>query len=198
MSHEIRTPMNAIIGLTELLLQENELDEMQADNLRSIQLSADNLLEIINDILDISKIDAGKLSLQTSEFNLNNVLQQVLRVASVKANSKKIQLNKSVDTRLPLMLKGDAVRLNQILINLVDNALKFTENGNVEVKLTAKSLDIQNAKLILHIEVVDSGIGIPREKFNIIFESFRQIKTSTIANMVAQVWDLLLPTNWLN
>jgi len=176
MSHEIRTPMNAIIGLTELLLQEKELEEIQADNLRSIQLSADNLLEIINDILDISKIDAGKLSLQTSEFNLNDVLQQVMRVASVKANAKKIQLNKSVDTRLPLMLKGDAVRLNQILINLVDNALKFTESGSVEVKLTAKSLDLQNSKLILHIEVVDTGIGIPREKFNIIFESFRQIK----------------------
>ncbi|MBI3233290.1 MAG: response regulator [Bacteroidetes bacterium] len=176
MSHEIRTPMNAIIGLSELLLTEHQLTEKQWENLSSIKLSAENLLEIINDILDISKIDSGKLNIQYNEFNIRDVVAQAVKIAGIKAKEKNLYINFMVSDQIPSWLKGDSVRLNQVLLNLVHNAVKFTEQGYVKVKVSIIEQNIQQAKIKLLFEVIDTGIGIPSDKHEEIFESFRQLR----------------------
>ncbi len=176
MSHEIRTPMNAIIGLTELLLQEPYLTEKQWENLKSIKLSAENLLEIINDILDISKIDSGKLNIQAIDFNVRDIVSQAVKIAGIKAKEKNLYINFMVAEQIPAWLKGDSVRLNQILLNLVDNAVKFTDNGFVKVKVSVLNQDYTNSSIRLLFEVIDTGIGIPGDQHHIIFESFKQLK----------------------
>lgn len=176
MSHEIRTPMNAIIGLTELLLQEPYLTEKQWENLKSIKLSAENLLEIINDILDISKIDSGKLNIQIIDFNLRDIVSQAVKIAGIKAKEKNLYINFMVAEQIPAWLKGDSVRLNQILLNLVDNAVKFTDNGFVKVKVSVLNQDYTSNNIRLLFEVIDTGIGIPSDQHQLIFESFKQLK----------------------
>jgi signal transduction histidine kinase/ActR/RegA family two-component response regulator len=176
MSHEIRTPMNAIIGLTELLLQEPYLTDKQWENLKSIKLSAENLLEIINDILDISKIDSGKLSLQRIDFNIRDIVSQSVKIAGIKAKDKNLYINFMVADQIPTWLKGDSVRLNQVLLNLVDNAVKFTDNGFVKLKVSVVNQNFQDQSIRLLFEIIDTGIGIPDDKQDAIFESFKQLR----------------------
>ena len=171
MSHEIRTPMNAIIGFTDLLLTGN-FEEKDLQNLRTIKYSADNLMIILNDILDFSKIEAGKLTLDNFHFDLSEKLEHIRRTFAFKAVEKGIDLSFRLDPDIPAILEGDAYRLNQILINLLGNALKFTPSGSVclrisKVKEYGDSVDLK-------IEVEDSGIGIPEDKLDIIFDSFSQ------------------------
>lgn len=176
MSHEIRTPMNAIIGLSELLLNDHQITEKQWENLSSIKLSAENLLEIINDILDISKIDSGKLNIQNSNFNIREVVAQAVKIAGIKAKEKNLYINFDVSPQIPSWLKGDSVRLNQVLLNLVHNAVKFTEQGFVKVKVSILEQNISLSKINLLFEVYDSGIGIAPDKHKEIFESFKQLR----------------------
>lgn len=176
MSHEIRTPMNAIIGLTELLIKEPNLTEKQWENLSIIKLSAENLLEIINDILDISKIDSGTLTIQNSHFNLREVVSQAVKIAGIKSKENHIQISCSVADEIPDRLQGDGVRLNQILLNLVHNSIKFTDRGFVKVSVTQVAQNQPEAEIHLMFEVLDTGMGIPSEKHEEIFESFKQLK----------------------
>ena len=176
MSHEIRTPMNAIIGYTELALK-TELGETQRLYLETIQQSGQALLGIINDILDYSKIEAGKLVLEQTDFRLSEVLDGLLDMFSGKAAEKGLELLLAVSPETPAQVKGDPLRLRQVLVNLVSNAIKFTDIG--EVVIEVKPLRLEAEKSTVQFSVKDSGIGIAREQRAALFESFVQADGST-------------------
>jgi len=171
MSHEIRTPLNGIIGLTDIMLKEcNEKHIL--DMLQTVKYSADNLLSIINDILDFSKIEAGKISFEKISFNIEGLLHNLKEILNFKLEEKGLELHIDYDNKIPEYVEGDKVKLNQILVNLVGNAVKFTESGYVRIRVNCISRYRKTVKLRFMVE--DTGIGIDEAKLEAIFESFTQ------------------------
>lgn len=176
MSHEIRTPLNAIMGMIELIMEDSH-DELAQNHASSIKYSAENLLKIINEILDFSKIEAGKLTFERIEFRLPRLLDGLKDIFQHKATDKNLNFAIDIAPDTPIYLLGDQVKLNQILVNLLGNAFKFTEKGEVKISIHARNITGQAC--ILCIEVSDTGIGIPKSKQPRIFESFTQANNST-------------------
>lgn len=176
MSHEIRTPLNAVVGITHLLLEQDPKQE-QLKNLQTLQFSANNLLALINDILDFSKIESGKIEIELIEYDLRLMLERLYSMLEFKANEKDIDLNLHISPALPNIVKGDPTRLNQIITNLVSNAIKFTEIGGVN--LTVDVMEETTKNIAVKFTVTDTGIGIPKEKLSNIFDSFTQASADT-------------------
>ncbi len=175
MSHEIRTPMNAIIGLTELLLNKKQ-DETSTENLKAIRFSANNLLTIINDILDFSKIEAGKFSFDIQTFEIFNILDELNKSIKLSAQAKGLIYEIQVSGAIPKYLKGDSVRLTQILLNLLSNSVKFTQTGKVNLYIDI--LNETETDIVLDFKISDTGIGIPKDKINTVFQSFTQVHSN--------------------
>ncbi len=176
MSHEIRTPLNGIMGMTDLTL-DTKLSQEQREYLETVKSSSDSLLTVINDILDFSKIEAGKLDLECAEFELREVMESTLKTLAVRTGEKRLELLCEIAPEVPEMVRGDALRLRQVMMNLTGNAIKFTEHG--EVVLRVKQESHEGRELTLRFTVSDTGVGILASKLNMIFDPFSQADTST-------------------
>ncbi len=177
MSHEIRTPLNGIIGIAELGLLDKDLSTLQKERFLDIKTSGQNLLEIINDILDISKIEAGKLDLEETEFSIREMLDKVFKIINVFAQDKDVNLVVDMAPNIPDVLIGDQLRIRQILTNLLNNAVKFTDSGMVRLRI--ELIDLVEEQIRLRFCVEDTGVGIPKEKQELLFEKYTQAEAST-------------------
>ncbi len=176
MSHELRTPLNAVIGITHLLMQSEPREDQQED-LRTLQFSGESLLHIINDILDFTKLDSGKIELSAIDFNLRDLTQSLYQSFSYKAKEKKIIFDIEYDEKMPFLVKGDDFRLSQVLNNLISNAIKFTREGSVKLKVDM--VEDRGVTFVTKFSVVDTGIGISVDKREKIFEKFTQADSDT-------------------
>jgi signal transduction histidine kinase/CheY-like chemotaxis protein len=176
MSHEIRTPLNEVIGITNLLLQGNPRED-QMDYIKTLKFSGNHLLTLVNDVLDYNKMESGKIVFEQTQFDLNEFLEEIMRSYSFRSKAKNLKFDIRKGNELPKIVIGDPIRLNQILSNLLSNALKFTTNGSITVNV--KEFSRAGDKCNMEFSVADTGIGIPKDKHSLIFDSFTQASPDT-------------------
>jgi CheY-like chemotaxis protein len=176
MSHEIRTPLNAVIGITHILMDENPT-EAQAENLKILNFSSQNLLSLINDVLDFTKIETGNMALEKADVNLKDLISQTLNTLQFKTAETGVILKSEIDHRIPLFVKADHTRLYQILINLLGNSIKFTETGTIRLK--AEIVEQKSHSILIGFEISDTGIGIAADKIDLIFDNYTQASSDT-------------------
>ncbi|XLS27576.1 ATP-binding protein [Flavobacteriaceae bacterium M23B6Z8] len=174
-SHELRTPLYGVVGLTSLLLEESNLSKKEHQYLNSLKFSGDYLLNLINDILQLSKIESNKLKLEETDFSIKTLFQNIVNSFEYQLEQTKIDMHVEIDERIPEVLKGDMVRLSQILINLIGNSIKFTPHGDIWFRAIKVSMEKSKEPIKIRFEVEDNGIGIPKEKQKEIFENFSQV-----------------------
>ncbi|MBF0573025.1 MAG: response regulator [Desulfamplus sp.] len=177
MSHEIRTPMNSVLGFLELVLEDGSLTNDQRKQLSTAHNSAKGLLSLINDILDMNKLESGKVVIENVEFSLNRLIEQIFQIMDIKAREKGVEFSYSIHDSLSCVFSGDALRIRQVIINLVGNAIKFTHKGNVTLKVMPEGL--VDSSMLLHFTIEDTGIGIAQDRIANIFEPFTQADSST-------------------
>ncbi len=176
MSHEIRTPLNEVIGITNLLLQSNPRED-QMDYIKTLRFSGNHLLTLVNDVLDFNKIESGKIVFEQAQFNLGDFLKDIIRTYSFRSKAKNLEFGIITGSNLPAEVIGDSIRLNQILSNLLSNALKFTQEGSIHVGI--KELERTDKEIKIEFAIKDTGLGIPKDKQTVIFESFTQASADT-------------------
>jgi len=176
MSHEIRTPLNEVIGITNLLLQGNPRED-QMDYIKTLKFSGNHLLTLVNDVLDYNKMESGKIIFEETQFDLSEFLEEIMRSYSFRSKAKNLKFDIRKENDLPVSVIGDPIRLNQILSNLLSNALKFTTHGSITV--TVKELNRKENKCNMEFTVSDTGIGISKDKHSVIFDSFTQASPDT-------------------
>ena len=176
MSHEIRTPMNSIVGFTKILLKTN-LNDIQKEYLHAIKTSSEVLIVLINDILDLAKVDAGKMVFEKRNFKLDESISTIIHLFEHKAREKNLKLTKEYNKKIPVQIKGDSSRLHQIILNLLSNAVKFTNEGSI--MLSVDLLDEDDEKVTIEFSIEDTGIGIPEDRIDKIFHNFEQGSAST-------------------
>jgi CheY-like chemotaxis protein len=176
MSHEIRTPLNEVIGITNLLIQGHPRED-QMDYIKTLKFSGNHLLTLVNDVLDYNKMESGKIVFEQTQFNLSDFLDEILRSYSFRSKAKNLSFDLKKDQTLPAEVTGDPIRLNQILSNLLSNALKFTKQGGINVLV--KELSRADKQIKIEFTVKDTGIGIPKDKQSMVFESFTQASADT-------------------
>ena len=196
MSHEIRTPINAVVGMNEMILRECKDDNIR-EYANNIEIASHNLLSIINDILDFSKIESGKMEIVENEYKLGEVLNDVATMIELKAEQKGLQFEISVDEELPDTLFGDDVRIKQILLNLLNNAVKYTHEGRVKIKVTGER-EKDESKVLLKIAVEDTGIGIRKEDISHLFDGFQRLDLNTNRNIEGTGLGLAITHNLVN
>lgn len=175
-SHEIRTPLNAVVGMTQLL-NNTGLNEIQKKYLKTIKSSANNILFLVNDVLDLAKLEKGAINLESVDTSIEDIISTIEDSLSYKTNTKPVELITNIDSKVPIFIKGDPLRINQILLNLTDNAIKFTKKGSVKIDVNV--VDEQEEKITICFKVSDTGIGITKEKLDKIFESYQQASIDT-------------------
>jgi signal transduction histidine kinase len=176
MSHEIRTPLNEVIGITNLLLQGNPRED-QMDFIKTLKFSGNHLLTLVNDVLDYNKMESGKIVFEQTNFNLSDFLEEIMRSYSFRSKAKHLNFDIKKAENVPVEVIGDPIRLNQILSNLLSNALKFTNQGSITVNLN--ELDRSDNQSRIEFAITDTGIGIPKEKHAMVFDSFTQASSDT-------------------
>ncbi len=186
MSHELRTPLNAILGFSTLMTQSSDIPETEKDNLKIINHSGEHLLQLVNDVLDMSKIEAGHVRLDAEDFDLGELIRNITDMMRIRASEKGLQLLVDQTSKFPRIIHGDAPKLRQILINLLSNAIKFTSRGGITLRLD--TLENDDCNLVLKFEVEDSGTGIEQKDIERIFMPFEQLANATSQKAPGLVW----------